>query len=63
MHFPLKSPQSVTDWVAAMLDKAKFRVCVGARSGPKGPVIALSNFVGFAACSGSKSLGIAISMC
>ena len=35
--FHMKSPQSVTDWVAAMLDKAKFRVCVGVRSGPKGP--------------------------
>ena len=40
--FHMKSPQSVTDWVAAMLDKAKFRVCVGVRSGPKGPVIVFS---------------------
>ena len=37
--FHMKSPQSVTDWLAAILDKAKFRVCVGVRSGPKGPVI------------------------
>ena len=59
----MKSPQSVTDWVAAILDKAKFRVCIGVRSGPNGPVIDLSNFVGFAVCSGSKSFGIAISMC
>ena len=35
-------PQSVTDGVAAVLDKAKFRVCVGVRSGPKGPVIDIS---------------------
>ena len=40
--FHMKSPQSVTAWVAAILDKAKFRVCVGVRSGPKGPVIDIS---------------------
>ena len=38
----MKSPQSVTAWVAAILDKAKFRVCVGVRSGPQGPVIDIS---------------------
>ena len=59
----MKSPQSVTAWVTAILDKAKFRACVGVRSGPKGPVIDLSNFVGFAVCSGSNGLVIAISMC
>ena len=53
----MKSRQSVTAWVTAILDKA------GVRSGPKGPVIDLSNFVGFAVCSGSNGLVIAISMC
>ena len=28
--------------MAAIRDKAKFRVCVGVRSGPKGPVIDIS---------------------
>ena len=44
VRFPyqFKSPQSVTAWVAAIRDKAKFRVCVGVRSGPKGRVIDIS---------------------
>ena len=50
----MKSPQSVTEWVTAILAKAKFRVCVGVCSGPKGPVIVVSNFVGFAVRFGSN---------
>ena len=49
--------------MTALLDKAKLRVCVGVRSGPKGPVSVLSNFVRFAVRFGSNGLVLAISMC